>query len=275
MKKKLMTLMLSSALLAAPMMAHAHRAWLLPSATVLSADKPWVSVDAAVSNEIFHADHAPFRLDGLKVLSPDGTALSLQNTNTGKFRSTFDLELNQEGTYKVFTASGGLRARWIDDEGKRHFWPGRGQQADNNDFTKSVPKEAKELSVSYASRRIETFVTAGTPSTSVFKPTNQGLELVPVTHPNDLYAGETAKFALLIDGEPAENAEVTVLAGGMRYRDSQDEISAVTGNDGMFFVTWPSAGMYWMTVSYKDNHAKMPATERQGSYSATFEVLPQ
>src|SRR5690606_35151445 len=124
-------------------------------------------------------------------------------------------------------------------------------------------------------RRIETFVTAGTPTTEVFKPANKGLELVPVTHPNDLYAGENAEFTLLIDGEPAVGAEVLVLAGGMRYRTSQDAIKAVTDKNGTFTVSWPKAGMYWLSASYEDDKAKAPATRRSGGYSATFEVLPQ
>lgn len=275
MKQRVATLILSAVLATAPLMSHAHRAWIVPGATVLSGEKPWVSFDAAISNDIFHADHAAFRLEGISVIAPDGSAPSLQNSQVGKYRSTFDVELTQQGSYKVFTASSGLRARWVDADGKRHFWPARGQDADINDFTKSVPQDAKDLSVSQSSRRIETFVTAGSPSTEVFKPTNQGLELVPLTHPNDLYAGETAQFSLLIDGQPAVGAEVLVLAGGMRYRNAQDEITAVTDKDGKFSITWPAAGMYWLNTSYKDNKAQAPATERQGSYSATFEVLPQ
>jgi uncharacterized GH25 family protein len=275
MKPKLSTLILTTVLVSAPFLSHAHRGWIMPAATVLSADKPWVTFDAAVSNDIFHADHAPFRLEGISVMSPDGTQIALQNISVGKYRSTFDLELAGQGTYKVYNASNSLRARWVDEQGQRQSWPDRREIADIKDFAKNVPQNAKDLNVSQSSRRIETFVTAGTPSTQVFKSTNEGLELVPITHPNDLYAGETAQFSLLIDGKPAVGAEVLVLAGGMRYRNAQDEITAVTDKDGTFSITWPAAGMFWLNSSYKDGKAKAPATERQGSYTATFEVLPQ
>ena len=46
---------------------------MLPSTTILSGDEPWVSVDAAVSSDLFYADHNPMRLDGLSVVAPDGT----------------------------------------------------------------------------------------------------------------------------------------------------------------------------------------------------------
>lgn len=261
--------------LALPLAAQAHRAWIVPAATVLSGDDPWVTFDAAISNDIFHADHAAMRLEGIKVTGPDGNAVELQNGATGKYRSTFDLNLSQRGTYKVFSASGGLNARWETEEGERRFWPPRGQTPDAAAFAKEVPAKAKNLEVSQSSRRMETFVTAGSPSETVLKPTNSGLELVPVTHPNDLFAGEKAEFGLIIDGKPAVGAKVTVIPGGMRYRNGQDAIEVETDKDGKFAITWPAAGLYWLSASYRDNQAKAPATSRSGSYVATFEVLPE
>lgn len=258
-----------------PLMAEAHRGWLLPAATVLSGEEPWVTLDAAISNDIFHTDHAPMRLEGLTVLGPDGEEVAIQNGHTGKYRSTFDLQLKQQGTYRVFSASHGLSARWVDEKGERHFWPGRGETPAPGDFEKHVPRDALELSVTQTSRRLETFITAGVPTDEVLAPTQQGLELVPVTHPNDLFEEEEATFKLLIDGEAAVGAKVTVLAGGMRYRNSQDAIETETDSDGVFTITWPQAGMYWLSASYRDDKATPPATSRQGSYVATFEILPQ
>ncbi|MFA5495363.1 MAG: DUF4198 domain-containing protein [Porticoccaceae bacterium] len=275
MKNKIPMLATLTLAMALPLAAEAHRAWIVPAATVLSGDDPWVTFDAAISNDIFHADHAAMRIEGLSVVAPDGGAAALENGHTGKYRSTFDLNLKQPGTYKVFTASGGLGARWEDADGQRRFWPGRGETANAADFEKSVPKDAKNLEVSYNWRRIETFVTAGAPTDTVLKPDNKGLELVPVTHPNDLFAGEEAEFRLLIDGEPAAGAKVTVIPGGMRYRDGQEAIDVETAADGSFTVTWPDAGMYWLSASYRDGKAQPPATVRSGSYVATFEVLPQ
>src|SRR5688572_1735198 len=225
-----------------PLVSHAHRAWIVPAATVLSSEDPWVSFDAAVSNDIFHADHAPLRLDGISAVAPDGNPVQLQNSSTGKHRSTFDLNLTQKGTYKISSFSSGLRARWETEEGERRGWPGRGVQATAEGFAKEVPKKAKNLEVSFGSRRMETFVTAGTPDTKVFKPTNQGLELVP---------------------------------GGMRYRNQQANITAETDKNGSVSITWPQTGLYWMSVSYEDDEAQKPAKKRVGSYVATFEVLPE
>lgn len=275
MNKTLKATLCTALVLCVPLSAQAHRAWLLPSATVLSSDDAWVSVDAAVSNDIFHADHAPMRIDGLVITAPDGSKLTPQNSVTGKFRSVFDVQLSRKGTYKIATESTGIMATWKTPEGERRMWPGRGEKANPADVQKNIPADAKEVQVSQFSRRMETFVTSGTPDNKVLKPSKQGLELVPITHPNDLFSGETAEFQFLMDGKPAEGVKATVIPGGMRYRNEQAAIDVVSDKNGKISVTWPSAGMYWLSADYRDNKAKKPATVRTGSYVATFEVLPE
>lgn len=270
---KLMTL--AALALVLPLSAQAHRAWILPAATVLSSDDPWVTVDAAVSNDIFHTDYRAMGIDQLQVTAPDGQAISPQNVSQGKYRTVFDLQLVQKGTYKLFTASSGLTARWEDENGQRKFWPPRGTQPTEEGFKQDVPKKAKNLTVTQSSRRMETFVTAGAPNDTALQPTGHGLELQAVTHPNDLFAGEPAEFVFLIDGKPAAAAEITVIPGARRYRDSEEEITLKTDKDGKVAITWPRAGQYYLEASYQDDKAKKPAIQRRGSYTATFEVLPQ
>lgn len=275
MNSLLKTTLCTALVLCLPISAQAHRAWLLPSATVLSSDDAWVSIDAAVSNDIFHADHAPMRTEGVVVTAPDGATLQVQNAMTGKYRSTFDVQLPQKGTYKIAVAYSGLMARWETETGERKMWPGRGERANPADFDKMVPKKAKNLEVSQFSRRMETFVTAGSPTESVLKATKQGLELVPVTHPNDLFAGEVATFQFQMDGKPVAGVKATIIPGGMRYRNDQAAIEVESDKKGNISITWPQAGMYWLSASYRDDKAKKPATVRAGSYVATFEVLPE
>ena len=64
-----------------------------------------------------------------------------------------------------------------------------------------MPADAKDLEVFESSLRVETFVTVGKPS--AITPSGKGLELAPVTHPNDLAPGEPATFAMHLDGQPA------------------------------------------------------------------------
>jgi uncharacterized GH25 family protein len=253
-----------------PFSVQAHRAWLLPAATVLSSENPWVTVDAAVSNDIFHMDWAPLRLDSLVVTAPDVTTVTPQNTHTGKYRSSFDLELTQKGTYRVAIVNAGLMASY-EQNGERKRWRGTPER-----FAQEIPKDAENVQVTQSAGRIETFITSGSPTQDALKPTGKGLELVPMTHPNDLFAGEAATFKLFLDGKPAADLDVVVIPGGMRYRSAQGDINAKTGADGEFVVTWPTAGMYWLEASISDDKTSVPpATQRRASYVGTFEVLPQ
>ncbi len=249
--------------------AHAHKAWLLPSATVVSGNQPWVSVDAAISNNLYYPDHFPLRLESLVITAPDGSTVAAQNAHVGKYRSVFDVELTQTGTWRIASVNAGLFASW-EENGQSKRWRGNEET-----FAAEVPKDAKNLQITRSAGRVETFVTNGSPSTDALKPTGSGLELVPVTHPNDLFAGEAATFKLVIDGQPAAGVAVEIVPGATRYRDNQDEITLKTGEDGAFTVTWPAPGMYWLEAALQDDKATAPATRRRASYVATLEVLPQ
>ena len=254
---------------ALPLSAQAHKAWLLPSDTVLSSQTAWVTVDAAVSNDLYYFNHVPLRLDALNVTAPDGSAISPQNPHTGRLRSVFDLELSTPGTYRIALANSGLFASW-EQGGEPKRWRGRAE-----DFASQVPQNADKLQVTQAQNRVETFVTLGRPSRENIAPAPQGLSLEFVGHPNDLMVGDTAEFRLLLDGAPAAGVDVEMVNGGTRYRDAQQEIKLRTGENGAFEVTWPSAGMYWLEASVSDDKATIaPATQRRASYVVTLEVLP-
>lgn len=275
------TLVVLTISLAVP--AQAHRAWMLPSATVLSGEAPWITVDAAVSNDLFYFEHVPLRLSGigesaakdegrapmpLHILAPDGSTLEGRNGKTGRYRTTFDVPLEQKGTYKLALTNARMMATYTKN-GERVRWMGPIDQ-----LHKNLPEAAEDLQVIQGSSRMEVFVTSGSPSDSVFVPTNRGLELSPVTHPNDLYAGETAEFRFTLDGQPAADVAVVVIPGDNRYRDALGEIRTMTDADGKVSITWPAAGMYWMEAQYDTAEGvTAPVTRRRASYSATLEVL--
>lgn len=254
-------------LMAAASAAQAHNVWLLPSSTVLSKSE-WITVDAAVSNDLFFFNHVPLGLDNLVVTAPDGSTLAPENAHKGKLRSVFDLNLTQPGTYRLAVVNGGLMATYKDKAGQPKRWRGTPEK-----FAAEVPADAQDLKVTQSAGRVETYVTVGKPS--AVKASGKGLELVPVTHPNDLAQGEKATFAFHVDGKPAAGVEVVVVAGSSRYRDKLGEIKAKTDAQGQFSITWPAAGMYWVDADVKDDKTSVPqAKERRLSYVGTLEVLP-
>ena len=265
--KKSLALLTLAAVLAAPMAAQAHRAWMAPTSTVLSGNDAWVAFDAGMSNGVFIPDHAAMRMNGLTVTAPDGALVQPEHLMQGQYRTTFDVHLTQNGTYKIANVMNGFMASYtLDGEQKR--W--RGSAAE---FPAALPQGATDVRATRTSNRIETFVTLNNPTDTVFVPTNEGLELIPVTHPNDLVAGEAATFTLLNDGQPAAGLDVTVARGGLRYRDNPEESTVKTGPDGTFSVTWPEPGMYWLNAAVRsEGQGDQPGANAQ--YVAVVEVLP-
>jgi hypothetical protein len=275
MKKFILPALAMLAAVAAPMSASAHRGWLKPSHTVLSGNSFWVSFDAGASNGVFIADHAPLRLSpqSLVITAPDGSAGAAANLMQGAYRTTFDVEVNKPGTWKIANASAGMNASWMLN-GEQGRW--RGPAAE---MAANIPAGATDVVSAASANRLETFVTLGEPTTTVFAPTGVGIEMVPVTHPNDLVAGEAGTFQFLRDGQPYANADVIVARGGLQYRDNPEEITATTDAEGKVTITWPEAGMYWVNTSWRDPSAPAgggrngpPVASAQ--YTAVLQVLP-
>ncbi len=266
MKPRLFAALLGAAIACTPFAAHAHRAWMVPSATVLSGEDVWISIDAAASNTLFFADHNPLRLDNLVVHAPDGAQATPQNLLRGRYRCTFDIELAQSGTYRIVNATRGANARYMLN-GEEQRW--RGQLSE---LQAALPSGATDVRVSENFNRVETFVTRGAPTE--IQPVNEGLELAPITHPNDLVTEEAARFRFLLDGQPAANLEVTLAPGGQRYRNDTGEFTVTTDAQGIATVNWPSAGMWWINASVRDLPSDTAGATRSANYSGVLEVLP-
>ena len=266
------------ALAGAAFSAHAHKPWILPSSTFVENDREaWVTVDAAVSEGLFDIDHVPLRLDGLTITGPDGATLQPENVSNGKLRNSFDVKMAKKGTYKIALVNQNVFASYkVNGEMKR--W--RGLEAN---LAKEVPADAQDLKVTRTSSRVETFVTANEPSDAVLKPTGAGLELVPVTNPTELRAGEKATWRFLVDGKPAANLPFSLIPGGVRYRGTLNEVRFNTDAKGEITFTIPAAGMYLATASWpapqqgqaQGGQGGQQPPARRVTYAATVEVLPE
>lgn len=267
MNKKTIAIIILAGLL--PFSAHAHRTWLLPSSTVVDGKEPWVTIDAAVSENLFDFDTNTLKLDDLVVLGPNGARVTPENPHTGRLRSSFDLKLVKPGTYKASIVTESVMANYkLNGEAKR--W--RGSPAA---FPRDLPAGAEDVHSTRLYNRLDTFVTAGKPNDMALKASGVGLEMLPVTHPNELTAGEKATFRLLVDGKPAANLSLSVTPGGVRYRNALNEQRLTTDGEGRFTVTWPQAGMYWINATYPAPSQTSQPPERRLNYAATLEVLPE
>lgn len=268
-------LSLVAGLLLATGAAQAHRQWLVPTVSQAEGKEPWVTIDAAVSEDLFTVDHLPLKLDALTVTTPDGKVQAPEQTYVGKQRASADIKLAREGTYRIALLSDTAMASYkLNGETKR--W--RGNAAD---LKKEIPAGAEEVVVTTTIGRLETYVTSGKPSNGVLKPVGSGLEVLPLDHPTEFLAGQPARFRVLLDGKPVPNLTVAVAPGGVRYRGVLRETAVTTDAKGEFRIDWPMPQMYWINTSYPprvevpEGQPRPPMPAKRYNYIGTFEVLPQ
>ncbi|QJE01238.1 DUF4198 domain-containing protein [Massilia forsythiae] len=270
-KKLVLAVSLASAALA----AHAHRQWMIPTTTVIESDREaWVTIDGATSEGLFEADFMPLKLDGLTVTDPDGATAPAPAATVGKHRSTVDIRLPKDGTYRITLAAVNVMGSYkLNGETKRFR---ASEQAAQNE----IPAGAAEVRRTTMVQRQDTFVTLNKASAGALKPVGRGLEMVAVTHPNELHAGDKARLRFLLDGKPLPNFPFSMIPGGVRYRGTAGEVRLTTDANGEASFTLPAPNMYWLSAAYPANAprgpgAEGPAESKRYSYSATFEILPE
>ncbi len=267
--------LLAIALATLSLHAAAHRPWLLPQQTNVEGKEAWVTIDGAISEGLFDIDHVALKLDTATVTDPDGAVTPVPTPMMGKQRSSVDLKLTRNGTYKVAMVTKSVMGSYKDAAGETKRFRGT-----EEDMAKNVPAGANGVRTVRTHARLETFVTFNRASTGALKPSGQGLELVPVTHPTDMRVGETATWRFQLDGKPLPNFQFSFTPGGVRYRGVLGEQRLTTDAKGEASIKLPAAGMYWLHAGYPVTSEKGmsdsgPADSRRYSYAATLEILPE
>jgi len=247
--------------------------WLLPSDTTLTPADQWITVDLGASTAPFEHSTMGMPMTNVRITAPDGTQVAPHNAITGKLRTVFDVPVSQRGSYRLAAIDHGFFATWKDAQTAAPMrWRGTWDE-----FAQKVPADAQELQGGEMLWRIETFVTVGAPGKIPLdaRRIGQGLELLPITHPNDLTAGETAQWAFHLNGKPAVDLEVTLTPGGFRWRNSAEDMRLKTDAQGVLKLVLPKAGMYLINARASDEQGREPrAKQRLFFYAGTVEVLP-
>ncbi|MDY7093020.1 MAG: DUF4198 domain-containing protein [Acidobacteriota bacterium] len=262
--------------------AFAHSRWIEPSHTILSGDEAQgVTFDLSVSNDIFHPDfpfggptmsRSPLSRAVPTVTRPDGSVDTSAVPEHFARKSVFDVDLAQDGTYTVEVASEPMLLT---------FWGRPGDQRGGRGFgskeqvAEQIPDDAVDITTRRIHTRIVTWVTRNAPTKPALS--GQGLELAGV-HPNDLFAGESLRFRLLLDGQAAPaGTEIQLTRAGTRHRNDRNRVRAQTDAQGTFEVTLPEAGYYLLEAETETKGAGGTEGVDSETYSlfATLEVQPQ
>ncbi|WP_337841840.1 DUF4198 domain-containing protein [Rheinheimera sp.] len=258
-------LALASLLLASTAVS-AHTLWLVPSHFVLSKTGSWVSADLSAANMTFVADKG-VSPDHVRLVNPQGQVETIAHKYQGKRKSQVDVELTQEGTYRLELAGPAryFTAYKVNGERKRLM-------ADKEARAKELPANATEVVTMQNRSRSVSFITVNKPSHKVLELSNQGLEFKSSVHPADIVAGEAVTFTFLVDGKPAAGVELDVSTEGERYRDEAGRIEFKTDASGQFSYTPEKAGVFLIEAHYSNKTASAKADQQNEGLTLTLEA---
>ncbi|MGV7207204.1 DUF4198 domain-containing protein [Oxalobacteraceae bacterium A2-2] len=247
--------------------ARAHTPFLLPSSFDVQ-PKEVISVDAGFTEKFFVSDVA-FGETAFTIVTPEGERIAFGDIRQFKQRTVAEQQLpDQKGTYRLST---GPRLGAV-----FRTWEYKGKTETARDPQQVMPAGAKLLSHYQSLSVSEAYVTAGKPSAKALAPTGKGLEIVPVTHPSDLFVNEKFDFIVQYDGKPLASQKVSVYRSPMDLASQSTVQQLSTDADGKVALPLAKAGIYLALVRYQAPAPAGAAAPMYGNnYTLTFRVLDQ
>lgn len=248
--------------------ASAHTPYLAPSTYAPRAGET-LALDAAFA-ETFFVPEAVFDNSRFSVTGPDGKEVPLDTVHLLKTRAVAEhtLPKDKSGTYRLSTGPR-LGALF-------RTWELNGKQESSRDPAVKIPAGAKVVSNFQSLTLAEAYVTVGAPDRAALQPRGKGIELVPATHPNDLFVGETFDFTLQYDGTPLADQKVEITEAVWTSDRKPQVVTVLTDAQGKASFKLERAGTWLALTRHRTKApAGAPVDEYSNSYTLTFRVLEQ
>lgn len=226
-----------------------------------------VSLDAAFAERFFVAQTA-FNDSQFAVVGPDGKRATLDNVQYLRTRTVAEHKLTAKGTYRFSTGPrlGAIFRTWEQD----------GKRKSSRDRSAPLPAGAKLVSEFQSLTLAETYVTVAAPDRVALQPYGHGLELVPITHPNDLYVGEAFVLLVQYEGKPLADQKVDISEAVWSADRKPETITLLTDAQGRVSVNLQRAGTWLALTRYRSNAPEgAAAAQYSNSYTLSFNVLEQ
>jgi hypothetical protein len=243
--------------------AQAHSPYLKPNTFSADAERKHVTVEASFAEGGLRPDVA-MKSDAFHLIGPDGRRQPLTPAAVLKDASYLEVPLEAQGTYLV---SSGVRkgrvAKAVLRQGQVHFTEGRDEIQPGD-----TPIEVQSLT------RSDVYVSRGRPSAVDYA--TEGLEIYPVTPPQDVYAGEPVTVRIRENRQPLAGQTLTVIADGQQYtaqKPAEPQYRSDAAGEVRF--TPPTAGVYLLQVRVRQPAPGHPSLWLSHSATLTLEVQPQ
>lgn len=241
--------------------AQAHMPYVLPTLFDLGKGDH-VTVQSAFAEDAFLPEvamrDAPFHLVG-----PDGKDLPTGPVTHLRDLSMFEAAIPADGTYRVTSGQRAGRKGKMFRQGDK--WEMRGEGGE-------PPANAEQVDVQ-SMTLADAYVTRGQPTDAALKPSGKALEIQAITHPNGIVAGSDASFALLFDGRPLPQADITLFRSAGLYDGRKVVAQVRSGADGRFSLKPEDAGTYLILVRHRGAAPAGSETPyRSYTYTLTFDA---
>ncbi len=291
--------------------AHTASPFVLPDAFDTKAES--ISVQSGITVEKFYVPSRNFKT-AYTLTTPEGQSQTVAAAATLKRFSVADLPLNEEGTYRIRTTDAEdtiskyalVNNRWLRIRAPRPALPAgatakpgsvkpqegqpmEGKPAENAmggsaaPVAPQPPRFIAEDQIPLGAKVIEvrttpiaeSYVSKGRP-TAVPATMGKGFELKLLSHPSLVFAGDTLKAQVLLDGKPLPGLDVEVFKGAGNFEPNakREQPAQKTNTLGEVSIPFSMSGIYLITIAYPapDEDANSPPTPQAYSYGLTLEV---
>ena len=213
-----------------------HQQWILPNFFYTNRESPWLGIEHTWGDQRFVAGQGSGTL--LSIIQPQGWRMGRPSSIfVGQTRTVGEIELREPGTYRIETDRPAQYLAEIEVDSKK-TWVSKSKD--------QLPGK-KIIQSQHRWSQTTTFVTVKEYTRGVLEATGALLEIVPVTHPNQIFVGKPFVVRVLSRSQSVSDQKVEVYS----ERDSGHDatLAAVTNADGECELVFPFPGMYLLTAN--------------------------
>lgn len=256
--------------------AHAHMYWMQPNHFYFydegaAAEKELkLTFEFSGGDECCHPDDNRIAQGGtyqFDLLTPKGEAIQGVSNYRGKTREVMEAKISEPGTYVLAVARVGEPMYYTELPNQVYI-----PKADDE----LTPEEKRVAirSVGYY-QYAKAYTTVKAPSASWQKTIGHMLEIVPLAHPNLVYAGNRFPVRLMFNGAPLPGARLKVVYEGFRpAKHGEALLEAVTDEKGETTIAFTDARRWLITAEYEgpsENKAKASSNNYRTSLMLAVE----
>lgn len=222
-----------------------------------------VTLDASFAEKFF-VPEAAFNDSEFFVIGPDGKSIEPDTSIELNTRVVLEHQLVEPGTYRFST---GVRYGAV-----FRIYEVDGERGSTRDPKEELPEGAVLLNHFQSVTQAQSYVSKEGPTETVFAPTGAGLEIVPLTHPNDLFAGDKFRFRVLFEGKAMSGFGAEFHLGTGQF-DGGQKIEVITDENGEGAFVPSKQGVYLMHVRHRaDAPEDAPAPRYSHTTTLSIEV---